>query len=611
MIKQESLIFEAVRRFTGAWMEMFGKIWAKDRSLITPKMNRLQARIEEVVNQFRKMNLPIRLIGLKPRQKGSTTFFAAIVYTMLRRVATYACVIGGQYSQTKEIWDMISTYQANDKYDWGNTGQVNQKTGEWSHGSKVKPETAGDVLAGISGTYQALLATELARWTEYGVANAAEVLANILKCVPLLPNTLVVLESTAEGASGEYYDRYWRAIPYKDFLSGKVIPTPGQYVSVFAAWFEFEDSAIRLDANQKQFIEKTLDIEEEYAGEKFLIDTYGILGADGVMRLGDAVKGFDVWEQLAWRRMMIREECKRDKAIFDRDYPHSDKDAFLKSGNLRFNTTGLAMQRKRMSLRVPEYGVLEESKEHKVAFRRTDQNEATVIVYEKAMIGQKYLLWCDPMTGITQTGGLDPDSHGSGIIRAGFIDKQGRWNRPAVVARVVSCRWDIDVLEVVMWRLARLYGPAYGCKIAIEMNMDRGLTELLKQRGADLYQREIFNQREQKYSKACGYQTNERTREIVIECLAKAIREWDTPGEGIDLFDEGIIVECENFVRKANGRSEANSGHHDDTVVGVGLGLLLIDHATTFTAPRGFSTLPPELRDHGPSSDSTVHQGYT
>ena len=592
--------------FSGAWFSQFGRIWPKSREkLIQPVMNRLQERIQTIIEGLQRLRVPIRLICLKPRQKGSTTYFAAIVYTMLRRVSTYACVIGGQYSQTKELWDMISAYQANDTFDWKNKGVVNQKTGEWDNGSKLKAETAGDTVAGISGTYQALECTEVARWTEYGVANASDVLINILKCVPLLPNTLIVLESTAEGASGEFYNRYISAVPYEEFLSGKRVPQPGEYVRIFAAWFEFEDSAIRLEPYQKEHIERTLDIDEEYQGEKALIDLYGHKGPDGILRLGTAVKFFDVWEQLAWRRMMIRQECKRDRSIFDRDYPHSWQDAFIKSGRMRFNTTGLSIQRKRMSLRVPEWGVLEESKDKKIAFRRTDQNEATVIVYEKPVIGQKYILWCDPMTGVSQTAGEDPDYHGVGVFRAGFRDKQGKWNRPGLAARIITNRWDIDVLEGVIWRLARMYGPVYGCVIAIEMNMDRGLTELLKQRGANLYQREIFNTREQKFSKAYGYQTNSRTRETLIECLARAIREWDAPDEGIDLFDEELIVQCENFVRKTDGTSAANAGHHDDLVTGGALGLLLIDHATTYHMPQGFMTLPPELRDHGPAPEVT------
>ena len=218
------------------WWETHGKIWPKDRSrgLITPKQNYLQQKIQDVVNRFLELGLPIRIRGLKPRQKGSTTYFSAIDYHWLRWKSAHACVIGGQYSQTKEIWEMLRTYQNNDTFDWRNTGDINTKEGNWSNGSRLKAETAGDALAGISGTYQVLHATEVARWSKYGVANAGEVLANILKCVPLLPDTVVFLESTAEGASGSFYEGWLQAVDAEDFLSGKVELQPGQFVRVYA-----------------------------------------------------------------------------------------------------------------------------------------------------------------------------------------------------------------------------------------------------------------------------------------------------------------------------------------------------------------------------------------
>ena len=589
-------IKDAIRKDGGAWFETHGRIWPKDRSkgLITPRQNYLQKVVQQVIARFEQLNLPIRIIGLKPRQKGSTTYFAACDYTFMRRKPVSACVIGGQYSQTKEIWDMLQTYQNNDTFDWKNAGEINTKEGRWSNGSKLKQETAGDALAGIAGTYQVLHATEVARWAKYGVSNAAEVLANILKCVPVLPGTMVILESTAEGASGTFYERYLGAIDAKDFLMGTTAISPGQYVRIFAPWFEFEDSATRLTQEQKQFMQKTLDAEEEYRGEQELIDNYGNM-LDGTLRLGTSVVGYDVWEQLAWRRYAIREECKRDRTIFDRDYPHSWQDAFLKSGNIRFNATGLSVLRKRISQRTPMPGIFEEKK-GRLGFRQTETNEAQVIIYEKPQPGRRYILPVDPMTGASQTGSEDPDYHGAFVLRAGYWDNMGKWTRPAVAARIVPCRWDIDVLEECVWKLARYYGNQSGCKIAIEMNMDRGLTELLKLRGADLYQRELFNQREFKRTLALGFQTNEKTRENLIETLAKAIREWDTPGEGIDVFDPHAIEQLENFVTTTKGRSEAAEGFHDDDVLALALGLHLIEHATTYVPQRLNENMPPDLR---------------
>lgn len=598
MNNDQAIIDNAVRSNAGVWFELHGKIWPKDRSrgLIQPRMNYLQEKTQRVLDKMEADKLPIRLIGLKPRQKGSTTYFGAIDYHFMRRRSSHAVVIGGQYSQTQELWKMLQTYEQNDRFNWGNTGEINSKSGSYTNGSQLKPETAGDALAGISGTYQILHATEVARWSRYGVANAGDVLANILKCVPLIPDTLITIESTAEGNSGAFHQKWIEATDAEKYLSGEAVVPAGGFVRIFASWFEFTDSAIRLTPEQKRDIEKTLDDSEDHTGEKMLIERYGTIDNDGIQHLGNSVKEFDVWEQLAWRRWAIKEECKGDRLIFDRDYPHSWQDAFMKSGNQRFNTTGLSILRKRMSLRTPQYGVLEETKNRTMAFRPTERGESKFIIYEKPMAGRKYILAIDPMTGATQTGGADPDSHGAFVLRAGYWDGTGKWNRPATAARIIPCRWDIDVLADEAWHLARFYGGGLGCMIAIEMNMDRGLTELLKQRGANLYRRQVFNQREHKTTEAYGYLTTPKTRETLIESLAQAIREWDTPDQGIDIWDEHAIEQAENFVVKMNGRSEAAEGFHDDDIFSLGLAHLLIDQATTYMPNRGGYGLPPDLQ---------------
>jgi|SRR5580658_3151596 hypothetical protein len=596
-MNDKSAIDAAIRSDAGVWFEMCGKIFGKKRSdgLISPKQNYLQTKIQAVVNHFEELNLPVRIIGLKPRQKGSTTYFGALDYHHMRRRSASACVIGGQYSQTTALWDMLQLYNANDRFQWGNTGNINDSYGEWTNGSKLTAETAKDSLAGISATFQVLHCTEVARWAEYGVSDAATVLTNIMKCVPLEAETMIILESTAAGATGSYHDRFVRAVDSSDFLSGAVKIKAGDFVRVFAPWFEFSDSAIRLTPLQRDEMIRTLDDDIEYEGEKELIAKYGVKGDDGVLRLGTTVKDFDVYEQLAWRRYAIHEECDEEKDIFDRDYPHSWQDAFQKSGEPRFNKKGVAEMRKRMKNRAPMFGVLEGPPDGRPIFRQTDPNEAQFIMYERPTPGRRYLESIDPMTGASQTAGADPDYHGVFVLRDGYWDGEGKWNRVGAVARIIPCRWDIDVLAEASWKLAKYFGDSSGCKIVIEMNQDRGITELLKDKNADLYQREIYNQREFKMSKAYGYLTMEKSRETWVECLAKAIREWDHPGDGIDIFDEHAIVQCENFVRKDSGRSEAAEKFHDDDISSIAIGLLLIEHATTFFPNRGADGLPPDL----------------
>ena len=73
---EADLINAAIRSSTGAWFESgHCKIWGKDRTkgMIRPRSNRLQWKAQRVIDKMRDLDLPVRIIGLKPRQRGSST----------------------------------------------------------------------------------------------------------------------------------------------------------------------------------------------------------------------------------------------------------------------------------------------------------------------------------------------------------------------------------------------------------------------------------------------------------------------------------------------------------------------------------------------------------
>ncbi len=600
---EKDLINAAIRSNAGAWFESgHAKIWAKDRrlGLVSPRLNYLQAKIQKTVSRFERLDMPCRIIGLKPRARGSTTFFCCQSYTAMRRMSTSSIFIGGQSDQTVGGWNMIKVFKNNDSFNWGNTGDVNEKGATFSNGSRAKKETAKDVQAGIGDTYGCLHATEVARWSQYGVSNASAVMINILKAIPLLPETYIFLESTAETAGGDYYNRWLGAVDSEDFLNGDKDIEYGGYARCFASWFQFDESALRLTDEQKGHVQATLDANEEWIGERELLELYSHTDENGELHLGETVTEFDAWEQLSWRRYAIREECDRDVRIFDRDFPHSWQSAFMKSGKMRFNSTGVSVLRKRLEKApVAMHGLIEEPDKGRVAWRNTDQNECKFTIWERPIPGCRYILPVDPMTGASQAVGLDPDKHSAPILRAGYWNAKGIWIRKAVVARVVPCRWEIDTLEDAVWRLSRYYGSRSSCMIVVEVNLDRGLIELLKLRGANLYAREVFNKREVKTTTALGWKTDTNSREKLITTLAASIREWDTPGNGIDIWCPHAIAQLENFILKETGRSEAGQGYHDDDVVAIAMGDELIEHATVYVPERSFFGPPDEMRGAG------------
>ena len=148
--------------------------------------------------------------------------------------------------------------------------------------------------------------------------------------------------------------------------------------------------------------------------------------------------------------------------------------------------------------------------------------------------------------------------------------------------------------------MARYYG---NCPIVVEVNKDRGLIELLKLRGdANIYQREMFNRREQVMMSAYGWETNDRTREMIVSGLAQVLREAGSretraaPGHGIEIPCPWAVTQLGNFVTKPSGRSEAAKGKHDDDVLMLAIGRQCLGQATPYFEEARQAWVPHHLR---------------
>lgn len=568
------------RTTPAACFEAYGAIKPKVGQLLKfpeLKANYLQKLESDVVNWCLMNGKPCRMIKLKPRQKGSSTSSVWNAYRWLSNMRSNGAIIGGAHAQSSNLFRMLKTFAQNDTFEARNKCSVLDREARWVNGSFMEQLTAKNGEAGRSGTYQAVVATEVARWAEEGVANASDLLSGLLKCVPPEAMTLIILESTANGASGDFYERWQGGITFDELKSGK-----DGYVKLFAAWFQFPDSRRdpKLEEGREQCVspEKVDELRKQY--------------------------GLDDW-QIAWMQWAIREECSKDFDKFCEDYPFDAESAFRTSGRRRFNLGILEKMVAAAKLYPPDFGLLDPSGD-KYVWRPCTSEEARILRWELPKRDLRYLISVDQMTGETQVGGKDPDNHSVSVTRAGYFDSGRGWVMPKKVARLIDdwgawernrkyeLRWDIDVLEEQVWRLAQYYG---NCLIVPEVNMDRGLIELLKLRiGANIYLREVFNRRDNKTTKAYGWQTTTATREMMIENLARAIRERGTQSEGIEIHCPITLAEMQNFVVKANGRSEAMPGKHDDTVLETAIGLMCVAGATTYSEPRIAPRLPPDLR---------------
>lgn len=577
------------RRSVSAWMETSGKIDIEGE-IVTPECNEFQSEVSDIIEWCEDNNRPARIIILKPRRRGSSTVSVAAGYRRLQAKRATGCIAGGSHYQNSKLFKMLKIYAENDSLDPG-TCEVLTDIGRFSNGSEMDRITLANPQAGRAGGYQFLVVTEMAFLDDEGVADAKSVVAGLVKTVLFKPGTIIILESTANGASGDYYDRWNNGITFEQFKAGR-----NGFVRVFYAWFQFAD--LRMESTESEGITDWDDITDEEAelAEKWNLDL----------------------NQIAWMRYAIREECGGDFDKFCEDFPFDAESAFRKSGRGRFSAKGIEQQERIAGIRKPEYGVLEyNERSERVVWRPTDDKEARFVRYEQPKAGHYYLHSTDPATGDSQTSGTDPDSNSHGVLRKGYVDADsGKWIEPALVMRNICYQdgtrfgnWvDTDILEEEIWLMTRYYG---GCISVVEANKDRGLIELQKKRGdVHIYQREVWNKRESETVSQYGWMTTEKSREMIVSTLARAIRETGKGqvGDGIEIRCPWAIAQLKNFVTKKNGRSEAAKGKHDDDVLMLAIGLQCIDHATPYHERTIERHLPWDLRDHSEENNASGSQ---
>ena len=581
----DHLLRAACSEDEGAWIEQFGKILYKEGRIDTYVLNYLQEQVCDAIRWCRENGYPCRIIILKPRQKGSSTVTTACCYHMLQRRQSNGLIIGGEFSQTDNLWKITRRYSDLDKMQWlAGRARINNERGAFGNGSTLEKETAQDSEAGRSGTYHFVLATEIGRWKDTPARNSSEILTGVLACVPDLADTCVILESTAQGPSGVFYDRWNGADDWDKVRKLKRGEWKGRWIRIFAPWYAFDDAIDDLTAVEAEDVRRGLTDTE-----KDLMANYKTTDSSGrtfTITLG----------HIAWRRKMLTSECDGDEIKFDREFPTTPQHAFRASARTRFNRDGLDWQRRHATAQNPLYGSLELSQSGKTAnWSQTSEEDAIYKVFEKPREGYYYLISADLMTGQSQVGGKDPDAHSVLVWRKGFFDRERGWVPPALAARIMpGCQWDIDILAEWSWRLASWYGR---CLLVPEINCDRGFVELIRAKGdIPIYQREIFNHVNQKRSKAFGWHTTSSTRLQIEETLARSIRTYDEDGGGVHLNCLHLVGECETFCINDRGRAEALRGSHDDDVLSAGIGMCCIEQATRFRNRLEDIPLPSDLR---------------
>lgn len=515
----------------------------KNNEVERPIPNILQLRMSEVYEVCMALGAACRMIVCKPRQVGCSTFASHIVYHHGMRWRSAGITISDKAANSQKLMLKVRDYGVVDRFPWGIRQMKDTSVGlSWTNGTRWEVDSAENWKAGIGDTRQAFHASETAKWPKTGVKNDARVMAAVLPSISK-GRSVVIAESTPEGANGWFYDTWQDAVTLDEFLARRASGEDAGivWIKVFAAWYEFVEHRRKTEVGERERVE----MERSLNNREVSLRERGI-----------------TWEQLAWRRDMIRTECGGSEDVFDEYYPEDDVRCFAVSGRPRFDVESLMAMEKRAKGVGFDTGHLVTMDNGGVVWSRRGDGGGDVMVWEEPREGCRYLVGCDPATGEDQTTGKNPDRTSVLVWRQGYFDPvTGIEHRTRLVARVRPPFFgDGDEVAGHILRLSKWYG---GATVVIEVNMGIHIVDRCKDMGVPLYMRKVPSMRVGAEVMQYGWKLKDpEQRRQAVDALAVAVREGV-----LDIACENVIHEMKMFVVAKNGREEARGGEHDDDVL--------------------------------------------
>lgn len=320
------------------WIESHVMIRDKRGKLVPMVYNPAQRRLEAWVLRMERAQIPVRIVALKCRQIGWSTYSEAFaLYMCLHEAYMSALIVADTQERAKMLLQIAHIAREHiprfddDKESWEFKMKAEARYSiAWAApmNSEIQITSSESGSAGRGGTRRFVQMDEKAFWTD-----AQEVMAALGPSLPSMPGTYGFSISTANGDYGLFRDEFmaaWklRHIKFADRL--KSIETAA--IAIFFAWFENPEYRWTVQFNQKRLpdelaaeIEKSLDEEERWLLEQ------------RYFQRGVGWKQVDL-DQIAWWRAALHGDvCHGDRNMRRQEYAYSPETCFVSSGRRVFD----------------------------------------------------------------------------------------------------------------------------------------------------------------------------------------------------------------------------------------------------------------------------------
>lgn len=298
-----------------------------ERQMLMPKPEQL--RMDAALEQQRQDGLPMRLIDLKARQLGGSTWAQAKNIQRTTQLSDHHALTLAQEHGTagelfeigRRMWEFLpDEHGIKPKL----TGRRKNRVLEFDNGSWYRADSAKEFESGRGLTIHSLHISEVAFYPD-----AQRKLTGLLQAVPNEPGTMIILESTANGQN--YFKDLWDAAEAGE----------SDYIPFFSPWYR-EPSYARRFANDAEREDFQAVLGDGIIGEDE-IDLISLLESEDFLY-------DEILEKLHWRRWVIRNNFAGDIDRFHQEFPSTPLEAFMTTGRHVFNVGDV----RRMQMRVRE-----------------------------------------------------------------------------------------------------------------------------------------------------------------------------------------------------------------------------------------------------------------
>lgn len=493
-------------------------IITKDGTKALFKLNRAQ---RDFVEKYLFAPKPYkRLIILKARQLGFTTLISLwFLDEIIFNPNTEALQIAHTLKDAGELFNRKISFAVKNLYPCVEELLTQSQKSAKKIQFEYEDETGGKSMSsftvsnsGRSGTNHLLHISELGKLAKLYLGRAEEIVTGTLPSVPA--NGTAIIESTAEGQSGLFWEMYSKAMKRRPFITPELSSI--EFYPVFYNW-TWDDAEIERTIQQTGIIAisqmKECEIDwQEYKDEH---------------QLSDKEISFYYAKFIA-----LNEDIDK----LHQEYPTTEMEAFIGSGSNYFSLRKTAELYEKCNDNYKRYDYINGE--------FIENEKGPLYVYEEPQPGRVYVIGGDVAEGL-----LDGDF--STAVVLGY-DKN--------VKALFQGHLEPDEYSKMVQKLGTWYNRAL---LAIEFNKDGNWvnTDLQVCGYTNLYIRVAVDDITKVVTKSYGWLTSKKTRDMM---LGEAKKHFNATKE---LNCRPLLEEIMSFVRDKRGKPSAAPKKHDDIVI--------------------------------------------